>query len=354
MRHLLTAAIALSLGLFLTSRETGAQMMYPRGYGGYGMSQWGANPQSGYMAGLGAYARGRGVYELEKAKADAINLQTMLKWNKALRARQLALREEQRKEAVELTAERVASVKQQELVDGTTLNALLLQILDSDPGVAKSGRVRVPLSAAAIGEIPFEWDSEAITLCVDQMTGADSLPSPLMDATYADERNNLRAAVQPALREEAKGSVSPETRKRIADAIARFRAKFVKNANEFDGGYQDSQDYFTTLAGLTRLLNDPAMKTFLSQLDDGQERTVGDLIAFMNAFNLRFGPATSERQISLYTRLVPALQGVRDAAIVGGAPQSTPDRTGAGLRSAAKAALKGMSWSELEAHARAQ
>ncbi len=59
--------------------------MYPRGYGGWGMSQWGADPAAGYMAGLGSYARGQGTYELEKAKADSINADTMVKWNKALR-----------------------------------------------------------------------------------------------------------------------------------------------------------------------------------------------------------------------------------------------------------------------------
>jgi hypothetical protein len=38
MRRLLTVA----LGLNLPAPNAGAQMYYPRGYGGYGMSQWGA------------------------------------------------------------------------------------------------------------------------------------------------------------------------------------------------------------------------------------------------------------------------------------------------------------------------
>jgi hypothetical protein len=74
----------------------------------------------------------------------------------------------------------------------------------------------------------------------------------------------------------------------------------------------------------------------------------------MNAFNLRFGAAASDRQIQIYTRLVPALRGMRDAAVAAGATPSTPDRTGEGLRSAAKAAFKGMSWDDLEAHSRGQ
>ena len=54
-------------------------------------------------------------------------------------------------------------VDQMELRDGTTLNNLLAQILDIDPAAVKSGRANAPISASAIREIPFEWDSEAIT-----------------------------------------------------------------------------------------------------------------------------------------------------------------------------------------------
>ena len=135
------------------------------------MSQWGADPAAGYMAGLGSYARGQGVYQLDKAKADAINVDTMIKWNKALRARQAALREENRKKAIKQEAEREVRVERVELRDGTTLNNLLLQIFDADPAVVKSGRAKAPISPSAIREIPFEWDSEAITACIDQMTG---------------------------------------------------------------------------------------------------------------------------------------------------------------------------------------
>jgi hypothetical protein len=125
------------------------------------MSRWGADPAADYMAGLGSYARGQGGCQLEKAKADAINEVTMVKWNKALRARQLALREEKRKEEAKREIARQGRVEEMELRDGTTLNNLLLQILDSDPGVARSGRAKTPISPAAIREIPFEWDSEA-------------------------------------------------------------------------------------------------------------------------------------------------------------------------------------------------
>ena len=78
-------------------------------------------------------------------------------------------------------------VEEMELRDGTTLNNLLYQILDSDPKAARTGRVKAPISPAAIREIPFEWDSEAISVCLDQMTGRDSLPPALMQPAFAEE-----------------------------------------------------------------------------------------------------------------------------------------------------------------------
>ncbi|MFI5454963.1 MAG: hypothetical protein ACHRXM_05880 [Isosphaerales bacterium] len=241
-----------------------------------------------------------------------------------------------------------------DLRDGTTLNNLLAQVLDSDPAAVKSVRSKTPLSSSAIREIPFEWDSEAITSCIDEMTGKDSLPGPLMDPKYVEERNALHAAVVPALEEDAKGTVSKATCKRINDAVTNFRAKFKNTSADYVAGYQDALDYFTTMASLTRLLNDPSMKAFLAKLDDTDERTVGELVAFMNSHNLRFGAATSDRQIGIYTRLVPILTAIRDEVITESATPSTPDRTGQGLKSAAKQAFKGMSWDQLDAHSRTQ
>jgi len=354
MPRFLTVVIGLGLGLHLVASSASAQWLYPGGYGAYGMSRWGADPAAGYMAGLGAYARGQGVYELEKAKADAINVDTMVKWNKALHARQLALREEQRKEAIERQTERTARAEELNLRDGTTLNDLLGQILDVDPAVAKSSRARIPISTSAILEIPFEWDSEAITLCIDQMTAVGELPGPLAEPRFADERNALHSAVVRAIEEDLKGSVSAATCARINGAVANYRSKFLKTTSDFVLGYQDALDYFNTLASLTRLLNDPSMKAFLAKRDDGEERTVGNLVAFMTAHNLRFGRTTADRQVEIYTRLVPALKAIRDEALSERVAAPAPDRTGEGLRSAAKQAFKGMDWDQLEAHRKSQ
>ncbi len=344
----------MAFALVVFAQVADAQYGYPRGYGGYG---WGGfnianNPNAGFMAGLGTLARDQGVYQVEKAQADSINLDTMLKWNKALRARQKALREEQRKDDARDQAARERRASRDEVEDGTTLNSILLQILEFDPGVVKSARARAPLSPDLIREIPFEWDTEAITICLDQMTGKDSLPPALMDSRYVAERNNLRASIEAAMKEEKGGSVSAKASRAASDAIDRFRDKFVKNAMDVSPGYSDATGYFSTLGSLVRLLNDPSMKKILGELEDGRPRTLGDLVAFMNAYNLRFGPAGSPRQVAIYQQLVPALTSLRDSMADGQNPPATPDRTGEGLRSAARGAFQGMGYDQLQAHAR--
>src|SRR5580658_9239377 len=115
MNRIFTIVTGLLIGLNMLAPSASAQWGYPRGYGGYGKSQGGAAPAAVYMAGLGSYARGQGVYQQDKAKADAINVDTMIKWNKALRARQKALREENRKKAIKEEAAREVRVERMEL-----------------------------------------------------------------------------------------------------------------------------------------------------------------------------------------------------------------------------------------------
>jgi hypothetical protein len=346
--------VGLSITLSLLASGARAQFFFPGGYGNFGMSQWGANPSAGYMAGLGEFARGKGTYLVDKAKADAINVETMAKWNKALHARQQALREEQEKEAARRAEARNERLERINLRDGTTLNRLLAQIFDIDPTAVRSSKASAPISMRAIKAIPFDQDSEAISLCLDEMTNTSELPALLLAPQFAEERDTLHNAVHAALEEDTKGPVSKEAAKRIDDAVAGFRAKFIKQASRLEAGYNDALSYFNTTASLSRMLRDSGMRSFLEKLENNQERTIGDLIAFMDAYNLRFGRATTERQLDIYNRLVPALTATRDSVKAGNYRPSPPDRSGAGLRAAAKDAFAPMTWENLEAHAHGQ
>ena len=59
--------------------------------------------------------------------------------------------------------------------------------------------------------------------------------------------------------------------------------------------------------GITKMLYSPTMDKVLAELEDYQGTKLGDLLGFMQAFNLRFGPARSYRQRLIYQRLYPML-----------------------------------------------
>ncbi len=353
MRREWWTGLGLGMVLLLSSARVEAQYQYPGGYGGYGWGGWGANPNSGYMAGLGAYARGQGVYEVENAQARSINLDTMLKWNKALRAQQAALRAQKIKDDAAKEATRQADLQRQAMTDGSTLNALLTQIQDLDPGALKASGSKTPIPSAAVREIPFEWDTEAISVCLDQMTGLDALPDPLGRPAYSDQRKSLREAIEAALREDAEGDVSSATSRRIADALAAFRDRVLKDSTEFDPDDSPVGQFFNTMGGVTKLLNDPSMRKILGELNGQPQVPLGDLLAFMQSYNLRFGPTTTPAQAQIYRALAPAMTGL--LTDLGPAPDApaAPADPGADLRSAAKDAFGGMKWGQLQAHSAA-
>ena len=66
----------------------------------------------------------------------------------------------------------------------------------------------------------------------------------------------------------------------------------MKNAADFEPGYEDAPHLFHDHGQPEPAANDPSMKQFLDKLENNDETTVGDLVAFMDAYNLRFGPAT--------------------------------------------------------------
>ncbi|MFO0907260.1 MAG: hypothetical protein U0794_02680 [Isosphaeraceae bacterium] len=359
LRSLLAKAgwgpLLLGVALAATPTPVSAQWMYPGGYGGMGWMGFAQDPAGGYMAGLGSYARNQGAYEVEHAKAEAINLDTTIKWNRALRARQIQLAAEKGRTDALDPAQRSQRAADEELRNGNTLNALLDRIYDIDPLASKVSKIGARLSAAGVREIPFEWNTEAISLCLDQMLGRDALPVALRANRFAPELTNLGKVVQKAIDEDAKGDVSGTATKAVSEAISALRKKFESTTSSLDLGYYDAGTFLTTLASLTRLLNDPAAKAALVELDKVEEVNLGRLVAFMLSYNLRFGRATNDRQVGMYEKIKVALEQMLvdlGAGRVPANPAGTPPR--ADLPSAARGAFGAMGWKQLDAHARGQ
>jgi hypothetical protein len=89
---------------------------------------------------------------------------------------------------------------------------------------------------------------------------------------------------------------------------AKASAKLAANTRDCT----ESERFLKAAAGLTRMLRTPAINVLLADVDEHPHTTVGDLLGFMKAFNLRFGVADDLREWKVYDQLYPLLAKLSD------------------------------------------
>jgi hypothetical protein len=358
--------LSIMVGLLSTlASDASAQYGYPAGYGGYGWGGWGSTPGSALARGLGAFNMGRGAYNADTAVARSINTDTVMRWNQyayqsqqtaknSYQARLLARRNSINRARAEIQDRLRNNPSTRDITDSDALN-VLLDVL-SNPATAGSSlrRIKTPLKPELIQEIPFAFASEGITICLDQMTMNEQWPLALRVDDFRPEREGLRKAVQFALEQDKEGDLEPATIEAVQAAIDRLRLKFAKLIPPTNPDYVPAHDTIKALAGLTKILYSPKVEEILAELEDYQGTTLGDLLTFMQAFNLRFAPANSFRQRRIYLKLYPLLaeqaNGVSGSSALAQTTQAAEVAgTSAvdGLKSAAVDLFKHMDWKHL-------
>lgn len=350
MRRMLRWSCGTGLILALAATaSTAGPWNYPGGYGRWGWRGWGNSPM-GLMAGMGAYARGEGTYFLDLQKAGERESKDLQAWNQSLaRARAAQWAEfQKRQEAIQAQADAEAGEKN--LQNGGTLNHLLFQILAFDPDSKRAGAAQAPISQDVVRDIPYETATESFTVCLDQLTGLDRWPSPLDDPRFDADRQAVTADIDAAMSADRKGAVDAGTIKALRGHVAALRAKFEKEIDATNPNYADGEAFLKSLAGLAGMLETPPLKVFLDELNAiNGPTTVGDLLAFMNAFNLKFGPAQTDRQQLIYRQLAPILEQVSQDI---GKDLPPPPTDEADLSQSARQVFRNFSWQDIDAHAR--
>jgi hypothetical protein len=110
-----------------------------------------------------------------------------------------------------------------------------------------------------------------------------------------------------ALEEDKKGNLTPSTIPAVQAAVDRLWAKFENLVPQTSPDYVLARDTIKSLAGLALILYSPEVEQIIAELEDYQGTTLGDLLSFMQTFNLRFGPANPFRQRQIYLKLYPML-----------------------------------------------
>jgi hypothetical protein len=356
--------------------EARAQYAYPYGYGSYGWGGWGSTPGGNMARGLGMFSMGRGMYNLGTARAESIDVNTAMRWNNAINqanaaaARKYAAREKKESEdtnkAYSAIQDRLRNhPTARDITDGDALNAALDIVLSPANADTALKQVKTPLRHDVIANIPFELASEGMTICLDRMTMDGQWPQAVLGDEFKEERTGLRQAIQAALDEDKQGEIDPDTVQKVQAAIDRLRNKFEKLVPKTSPDYVPAHWSLKAMDGLTKMLYSPTMDKVLAELEDYQGTTLGDLLSFMQAFNLRFGPAKSYRQRIIYQHIYPMLaeqansgslgdatavatNSVKDVEKAGGAAVGAVERVGGDaiddLKSAAIDFFKGMKW----------
>lgn len=344
--------------LFFVVDSADAQFRYPGAYGRWGWGGWGngygmgaQDPAAGYAMGLGALARGQGQYLVDQAKATSINTDTKIKWNKELRRLKLIAEADQKRQAaVKADVKEVAS-RERDVVTGVTANRMLDQILEGNTKEVISYLNKTALNPSIIKEIPFELSSEAISLSLSALTTRDNLPNMLKGDAYASEVAAVDTAVKKALKEDLGGKISKETLDQIETSLKTLRTKFEKSAPKFSVDYEPADRSLRSATTLARLMREPEYQKLLEGLEKYKGTTVGDLVAFMATFNLRFAAPTNDRQKEIYTQLTPILASVPAGDVNLTSPNVSPEESAKALSNAAKEFFDGISWRDLDMHA---
>ncbi len=175
-----------------------------------------------------------------------------------------------------------------DITDGDALNVLLDVLLNPATADQSLQLIKTPLRAEVIANIPFEVATECITVCLASMTTDGEWPLQLRGELFRPEREALQKAIQNALKEDETGNLEPETIDAVQKAITNLRLKFVKQVPQDAPDYVEAQNKIKAMAGLIKMLDSSKIEKVLAELEDYQGTTLGDLLAFMQAFNLRF------------------------------------------------------------------
>ena len=314
-----------------------AQAQYGGGYGFGGWGNGGAHTAEGdILRGMGVLAAGEGQYNINTAQARAINANTALNWNQYMYEAQqntnhkyyakMAARKAQDNKSAEALYLRLRdNPNKYDIYRGDALNVIFDDLCSPKiyVGGLKSASIKFP--GELVRDLPFQYASSAITSTVHQVMTKGSAPAALKQDVFKPEFTQLQAVGQKIHEEdEADGKIDPET---LDEAETLIKALMTKVAANLKAGTKDRNDadrWLKSALGLSRMLRTPAINVLLSDAAKHPEATVGDLLAFMKAYNLRFGVADSPRERLVYDQLYPIMYKMRDEAYPKGRPGLVP------------------------------
>ena len=211
---------------------------------------------------------------------------------------------------------------------GSALNVALDEIDNPRVYVKALQAAKVKVGGDKIRVIPFQYAAAGITMSFHQLA-TGTLPASLRTADFEADREALRTLDQKLVQQiEDDKEPDPATVQKLLAAIYSAHDKAVKILPQNSLDYKQAIRYLNALHGLVAMLKAPKLDDFLDGVEKRSEATLGELLSFMTAFNLRFGPATTPQQREAYTFLYPRLVELRNQVSPSVAAVTMPSSSG--------------------------
>jgi hypothetical protein len=317
----------MTLALVLLFAATGRDARAQWGFDGWGWWGWGGEtPEGAELRGAGQVAMGAGIYNLKTAMAESIDADTAMRFNDYVAqvtresARIHAARMDQR-----LARNRsLYAARQKELRDnpsrrdvenGDALNAAVADLSDPRLGSIAMHAAKALIPASLIAEVPFLNAAERVTLMLEDLRGSIKWSEVFEGERFEADKKTFADLVTRMRNEAYEGDLSPQIMREARGFLKDLRAKLDAQPLKDPAHQKEAMRFLTACASMLDLLEKPNIGPALVELGKIQNTMLGNLLGFMNAYNLRFGPAKTARQREIYNRLFALLDQTRDQIV---------------------------------------
>jgi hypothetical protein len=266
------------------------------------------------------FAMGTPYFFMSRALSDAIDTSTIMTWNEYyqsildLQNRQHRARRSQRLKLYNQRQQRILEDPGEvDLMLGDAPNAVLAVLSNPRIGPSSLRRYGETIPGETIQRITFHFGTGEAPISLGRLTVRDGWPLALRDAAFDRERRAYQDALEVVLESSRQGKLTPEAFRDLQRAVEALHRKLQEiNPTLQRQDFAVARAFLDNLADAVEPLRQPVVEKILAAIDSYSGTTVGDLVIFMQRFNLRFAPAVSAEERETYHALYSAMLRLRD------------------------------------------